>query len=141
MRQLRFTAFVTMGFLVVGLFVSWLGMTLAFTAGIVLQSVLLLGATVFAVGYFGRFAVRLWLDIRDGMVMSAEGFVRQTDRKTTLLGRSGWTFYWSIDGGPRFPIRKAWGVLVPGRHRLFYLPRTRQVVAAEPVGGADSLNS
>jgi hypothetical protein len=50
MRQLRFTAFVTMGFLVVGLFVSWTGLTLAFTAGIVLQSVLLLGATVFAVG-------------------------------------------------------------------------------------------
>ncbi len=118
LRQLRRSVAVTLGSLVVGVAIGCLGILLHFTASIVLQSFLLFGVTAVAVWYFGRYATRLWRDIQDGVVKNVEGFVRQTDAKTVVGKYITYTYYWSVDRGPRFPVRKAWAVLMPARHRI-----------------------
>ena len=85
-----------------------------------------------AARWIAAFGTQFWLDVRDGAVSRIEGYVKQTDGETRTPWTSVWTFYWTVDG-QRFAVGKAWAVLVPARHRLYYLPRSRRVVAAEPI--------
>ena len=111
----------------IGASLSWQVLALA---------VLLLGAA----GYFGVIAFRLAEDLNGGVVSSVEGLVQPsvnvTNIKTGSLGPGMpvWSFYWIV-GDQRFAVYgKAYGVLTPARHRLYFLPRTRRVVSAEPSG-------
>lgn len=132
-RQLLITASGTFGVLVFGVLCLGLAAVFAFVGGVLLNGVLAFLASLVGFGYFGRFGLRLWLDLRDGAVLSTEGFVKPTSSETRILGRSAWTYYWTVDDVERFAVRKAWGVLMPARHRIYYLPRSRTVVAAEPI--------
>jgi len=68
-----------------------------------------------------------------------EGFVKQTERETDIRTAYGqslpiWTYYWVVDGGQRFWVPgRVYPVLTPARHRLYFLPQTRRIVAAEPI--------
>lgn len=130
-RRLRNAVLGTLGFFVVGVLFLLLALTFPFTGRIVLNGILAFVTSLVGVGYFGWLALRIWLDVGDGEVSSIEGYVKQTDRETRTPWTSVWTFYWTVDG-QRFAAGKAWAVLVPARHRLYYLPRSRRVVAAEP---------
>lgn len=100
------------------------------------------------VGLGIRFAALLLLDLRAGVVESVEGDVK-TAESATRVGPIGifpgtriWSYSWYLDGGGRFVVPgRAFAVLTPGRHRLFYLPRSRRLVAAEPVRGSHDQNS
>ena len=100
------------------------------------------------VGLGIRFATLLSLDARAGVVESAEGVVK-TAESATRIGPIGifpgtriWSYFWYLDSGQRFAVPgDAYAVLTPGRHRLYYLPRSRRLVAAEPVLGSRDQNS
>jgi hypothetical protein len=98
-----------------------------------LAAVLLFAAGAIAVNGF-----KLWRDLNTGVVSSVEGFVKPTEKETdirTQLGTSVpvWSYYWVV-GDQRFAVTgKAYDVLTPARHRLYFLPVTRKVVAAEPI--------
>jgi hypothetical protein len=101
---------------------------------------LLLGAD----GYFAVVAFHLSEDLNGGVVSSIEGFVQPYMKVTNIAtssygpGMPVWTFYWLVDD-QRFAVYgKAYGVLTPARHRLYFLPRTRRVVSAEPTGTGQS---
>jgi hypothetical protein len=101
---------------------------------------LLLGAA----GYFGVILYRLAEDLNGGIVSTVEGMVQPSVNVTNIrTGSFGpgipvWTFYWIV-GDQRFAVYgKAYGVLTPARHRLYFLPRTRRVVSAEPSGSGQS---
>jgi hypothetical protein len=101
---------------------------------------LLLGAD----GYFAVVAFQLSEDLNGGVVSSIEGFVQPYVKVTNIAtssygpGMPVWTFYWLVDD-QRFAVYgKAYGVLTPARHRLYFLPRTRRVVSAEPTGTGQS---
>jgi hypothetical protein len=111
----------------IGASLSWQVLALA---------VLLLGAA----GYFGVIAFRLAEDLNGGVVSSVEGLVQPSVNVTNIKtgsfgpGMPVWSFYWIV-GDQRFAVYgKAYGVLTPARHRLYFLPRTRRVVSAEPSG-------
>jgi hypothetical protein len=98
-----------------------------------LAAVLLFAAGAIAVSGF-----KLWRDLDAGVVLSVEGFVKPSEKETDIrtgYGRSVpvWTYYWVVDD-QRFAVTgKAYGALTPAPHRLYYLPVTRKVLAAEPV--------
>jgi hypothetical protein len=101
---------------------------------------LLLGAD----GYFAVVAFHLSEDLNGGVVSSIEGFVQPYMKVTNIAtssygpGMPVWTFYWLVDD-QRFAVYgKAYGVLTPARHRLYFLPRTRRVVSAEPSATSQS---
>jgi len=104
--------------------------------------------SLFLVGLGIRFATLLLLDLRAGVVESVEGDVK-TAESATRVGPIGifpgtriWSYSWYLDGGQRFVVPgQAFAVLTPGRHRLFYLPRSRRLVAAEPVRRSDDQRS
>jgi hypothetical protein len=108
-------------------------------------SVLALAALLLvAAGYFGVVAFQLSEDLNGGIVSSVEGFVQPYVKVTNIAtgsygpGMPVWTFYWLVDD-QRFAVYgKAYGVLTPARHRLYFLPRTRRVVSAEPSGTGQS---
>jgi hypothetical protein len=85
------------------------------------------------------FVIPTWRDIDAGVVSSVEGFVQPTERKTTIAMRYGmsfpiWSYYWTVDGGKPFAVAgSAYAALMPARHRIYFLPLSRRVVAAEPV--------
>ena len=90
------------------------------------------------VGLWARYAIPRWRDVNAGLVSTVEGFIQGGERETTVRVSSGtmpiWSYYWTVDGGQRFWVRgKAYAVLMPARHRLYFLPSSRRVVAAEPV--------
>src|SRR5260370_18911813 len=91
------------------------------------------------VGLWARYTIPLWRDASAGLVASVEGFVRGGEQARTVRTSSGvaipvWRYYWPVDGGQRFWVRgKADAVLMPARHRLYFLPSSRRIVAAEPV--------
>jgi hypothetical protein len=105
------------------------------------QLLLLAGACLVIVGVEAWFAIPLWRDLQAGVVSNVEGFVQPAERETRIRTNYGpgfpiWTFYWIVDNGQRFWVTgKAYGVLTPARHRLYYLPLTRRIVAAEPISG------
>ena len=94
---------------------------------------------VFGAGYLAWVALTVSQDLNGGVVSLVEGFVQPgvnvTNVKTTstLPAMPIWSFYWAVDGQRFWVSGKAYGVLTPARHRLYFLPRTRRVVAAEPI--------
>jgi hypothetical protein len=102
---------------------------------------LLLAAAAFLVivGVFTWYTVPLWRDVAAGAVLSIEGMVRTAERETDIgtgYGRSFpiWSHYWIVDESQRFPVAgMAYAALTPARHRVYFLPLTRRIVAAEPV--------
>ncbi len=94
---------------------------------------------VFAAGYLAMVAFNIAQDLNSGVVSSVEGLVQPSVQVTNLKTSSSlpamplWSFYWAV-GDQRFWVSgKAYGVLTPARHRLYFLPRTRRIVAAEPI--------
>ncbi len=117
---------------------------LAFAIGIGYQlawAVLILAALIlFLGGYMAVVAFNLSQDLTAGVVSSVEGLVQPSVQVINMRTVSYvpamplWTFYWVV-GDQRFWVSgKAYGVLTPARHRLYFLPLTRRVVAAEPIG-------
>ncbi len=100
------------------------------------------------VGFGIRFATLISFDLRAGVVESVEGVVK-TAESATRVGPIGifpgtriWSYSWYLDSGRRFAVPGgAYAVLTPGWHRLYYLPRSRRLVAAEPVLGSRDQNS
>jgi len=114
-------------------FVIGIGYQLAWAALIFAALILFLG------GYNAVVAFNLSQDLNAGIVSSVEGLVQPSVEVTNMRPVSYlpplplWTFYWVV-GDQRFWVSgKAYGVLTPARHRLYFLPRTRRVVAAEPI--------
>jgi len=116
---------------------------LAFAVGIGYQlawALLVLAALILFLGsYVAVVAFNLLQDLNAGLVASVEGLVQPSVNVTNLRTVSYmpampiWTFYWVV-GDQRFWVSgKAYGVLTPARHRLYFLPRTRRVVAVEPI--------
>lgn len=103
------------------------------------ELVLALAAVLlFAAGAIAFNAFKLWRDLHSGVVSSVEGFVKPNEKETDIRTGYGmsvpvWTYYWIV-GDQKFGVTgKAYGALTPARHRLYYLPVTRRVVAAEPI--------
>ena len=99
-------------------------------------------------GFGTRFATLLSLDLRAGAVESVEGVVKTAESATRVgpisvfPGTRIWSYFWCLDNGQRFAVPGgAYAVLTPGWHRLYYLPRSRRLVAAEPVLGRHDQNS
>ena len=116
---------------------------LAFAIGISYQlawAVLVVGAAcLFLGGYIAVFALNMSQDLNAGVVSSVEGVVQPGFDVTKVKSAAWlpampiWTFYWAVAGQRFWVSGKAYGVLTPARHRLYFLPRTRRVVAAEPI--------
>jgi len=115
----------------------------AFAIGVttVLALILLVLATAFIgfVGIFAWFMPPIWRDAKTGTVLSIQGFVRGAERRTNIgigSGRSAafWSYYWVVDDLQSFWVPgKAFPVLTPARHRIYFLPSSRRIVAAEPI--------
>ena len=103
------------------------------------ELVLALAAVLlFAAGAIAVNGYKLWRDLAAGIVSSVEGLVKPTEKETDIRTGYGmttpvWTYYWIV-GDQKFGVTgKAYGALTPARHRLYYLPLTRRVLAAEPI--------
>jgi hypothetical protein len=110
------------------------------TTGLSLRILLLAAIAVFVAGVLGFTSFRLWDDVRRGAVSTLEGFVTPGERETHIDATSGpgtsvVQFYWTVDRERFYVSGKAYGVLTPARHRLYFLPLTRRIVAAEPISG------
>jgi hypothetical protein len=121
---------------------------LAFAIGIGYQlawAILVLAALIlFLGGYLAVVTLNLSQDLNAGLISSVEGLVQPSVEVSNMRTVSYlpamplWTFFWVV-GDQRFWVSgKAYGVLTPARHRLYFLPRTRRVVAAEPSGTGQS---
>ena len=137
MWQLVKTSAGTLFLLALAVLFAFIALAAGLSSRIGIQSMLAVAACLFGAGYFGWFGLRLGLDLRAGAVSSIEGFVKPTERETRVGAgfRSVpvWTYYWNVDDRERFAVTgKAYGALTAARHRLYYLPRSRRVVAAEP---------
>jgi hypothetical protein len=122
--------------LAAGCVASWIAIGVAGVVGLLF---LVLAATFLAwVGVLAWFMFPVWEDARGGLVSSVEGFVLPLERVTTIsVGAQGipiWSYYWTVDDGQRFWVPgQAYPVLTPARHRLYFLPSSRRIVAAEPI--------
>jgi hypothetical protein len=115
----------------------------AFAIGVttVFALILLVLAAAFAafIGVFAWFMPPVWRDAKTGTVSSTEGFVKAAERQTNIgtgPGRSVafWSYYWVVDNLQWFWVPgKAYPVLTPARHRIYFLPSSRRIVAAEPI--------
>ena len=133
-RQLRVTTTGTIGVLVLACVFAFITGASGLGTRTGLNALLATGALLVAAGYFGWYGIRLFQDVRSGQVLSAEGVVRPGEREIKIGRTPVWTYYWNIDGGQRFAvIGKAYAALTPGRHRVYYLPSSRRVIAAEPI--------
>lgn len=87
-------------------------------------------------------AARLSQDLKGSTVRDVEGYVTSSESATHLNSRFGphgtfLRFVWSV-GGDRFVVPgRAYAVLAPAHYRLFFLPRTRRIVALEPLVRSD----
>lgn len=117
----------------------WGAFSVGITKGLGVPVLLLAVAFAAFVAIFVRFNVPLWRDVNEGVVASAEGMVRSSEKETDI--KTGpftsvpiWGHYWTVDGGDRFWVTgQAYAALTPARHRVYFLPRSRKVVAAEPI--------
>jgi len=115
---------------------AWLAVGVTTVIGLV---PLILAALFLAwTGIFAWYMPPVWRDAKAGLVSSVEGFVTQVEGERSI--RTGymsipiWTYYWVVDGGQRFWVSgQAYPVLTPARHRLYFLPTSRRLVAAEPI--------
>jgi hypothetical protein len=115
----------------------------AFAIGVttVLALILLVLAAAFIafVGIFAWFMPPIWRDAKAGTVSSTEGFVKAAERQTNIGTGSGrsvafWSYYWVVDDLQWFWVPgKAYPVLTPARHRIYFLPSSRRIVAIEPI--------
>jgi len=90
------------------------------------------------VGIFAWYMPPVWRDADAGVVSSVEGLVTPAERQQSIPAGDAnvtiWSYYWVVDGGQRFWVAgKAYPVLTPARHRLYFLPSSRRIVAAEPI--------
>lgn len=136
----RSAALATLFMILTGLSVV-VAFVISITTGLGLLVLLLAGAFAAFVVLFLRYNVPLWRDVNAGAVSSAQGMVRPTERETDL--RTGiykvpiWAYYWTVGNTERFWVTgKAYAALTPAPHRVYYLPRSRRVVAAEPISAA-----
>ena len=117
-----------------------LAVAIGISTGLAERILLVAAVFAFVVGLMAWTSIPLWRDLNSGLVSSVEGFVQPTEKETRI--RTGYgpgmgvlSFYWIV-GDQRFAAPgKAYGVLTPARHRLYFLPLTRRVVAAEPITG------
>lgn len=59
---------------------------------------------------------------------------RQIPIQVGLVRTTAWTYCWIVDGTQRFWVAgKVYPVLTPARHRLYFLPTCRRILAAEPI--------
>ena len=96
------------------------------------------GVLLFAAGGLALSARSLWLDIAGGAVARVEGLVEPVAEDMRVgVGLSRFTtstYYWKVNG-QRFQVSgAAYGALTPAEYKLYFLPRTRRVVALEPAG-------
>lgn len=103
------------------------------TTGLSLRILLVAAIAVFVAGVLGFTSFRLWDDVRRGAVSTLEGFVTPGEQENSGSGPSVVQFYWTVDRERFYVPGKAYGVLTPARHRLYFLPLTRRIVAAEPI--------
>lgn len=103
------------------------------------QALVIAALLVFAVGASAWSCYKQWRDIMEGVVSSLEDLVEPTDqpiqiRRAWSLQRSVfWRYFWVV-GDQRFAVSpKAYIAVTKARHRLYFLPRTRRVLAAEPI--------
>jgi len=103
------------------------------TTGLSVRFLVLAALAAFVAALLGFSSLKLWPDISAGKVSSMEGFVNP-GMETKHVGRNtAPDFYWDL-GDQRFHVPgKAYGVLTPAPHRLYFLPLTRRIVAAEPI--------
>jgi hypothetical protein len=113
-------------------------------SGLGVRLLLVAAAFLAFVGVFTWYMVPLWRDVAAGVVSSIEGMVRTTERETDIgtgHGRSFpiWSHYWVVDDSQRFPVAgMVYAALTPARHRVYFLPLTRRIVAAEPVSSQNA---
>jgi len=108
------------------------------TSGLGLLTLLLGAAFALFVAVFVRYTTPLWRDVDAGLVSSIEGMVSQSEKETDI--RTGpfttvpiWAYYWTVDAADRFWVSgKAYAALTPARHRVYFLPQSRRIMAAEP---------
>jgi hypothetical protein len=90
------------------------------------------------VGIFAWYMPPVWRDVDAGIVSSLEGLVTPAERRRSVTAGNMevpiWSYYWVVDGGQRFWVPgQVYPVLTPARHRLYFLPSSRRIVAAEPI--------
>ncbi len=106
--------------------------------GLGLRILLVAGCMLAFAALLAWYGIPVWMDVRAGAVSSIEGMVREQEKETDVgTGPTThvpiWTYYWTVDGR-RFNVRgRAWAALTPARHRVYFLPGSRKLVAAEPV--------
>jgi hypothetical protein len=132
----------------ISLLVAIGALALAFSGGIagVLGVTLLIVAATFLafIGINAWYMLPAWRDVNAGVVSTVEGLVRPAERETRIPMGSGlstvmWSYYWVVDGQQRFWVPgKAYPLLIPARHRIYFLPSSRRIVAAEPITGTTS---
>jgi hypothetical protein len=134
----RYVALSIAFILLIGAMVVW-AFTIGVWTGLGVRLLLAAAAFLVIVGVFTWYAVPLWRDVAAGAVLSIEGMVRTVERETDIgtgRGRSypTWSHYWVVDESQRFPVAgMVYAALTPARHRVYFLPLTRRIVAAEPV--------
>jgi hypothetical protein len=122
--------------LAAGCLAAWIAIGITAVLGVLF---LALAATFLGwVGVFAWFMFPVWRDANAGVVSNVEGFVRPLERETTISAGTQrvpiWSYYWTVDDGQRFWVPgKVYAVLTPARHRLYFMPTSRRIVAAEPI--------
>jgi len=122
--------------IVVGVGCVLLALAIGITTELSARILLLVPAAVAVAGLLSWISFRFWEDIRRGEVCSVEGFVTPTDKliQTGTAFGPVLDFFWVV-GQQRFRVPgNAYPVLTPARHRIYFLPLTRKIVAVEPTG-------
>ena len=134
----RYVALSIVFILLTGASVVW-ALTIGVWTGLGVRLLLAAGAFLVIVGVFAWYAVPLWRDVAAGAVLRIEGMVQTVERETDIGTGGGrsypiWSHYWVVDETQRFPVAgMVYAALTPARHRVYFLPLTRRIVAAEPV--------
>ena len=134
----RYVALSIVFILLTGASVFW-AFTIGVGTGLGVRLLLAAAAFLVIVGVFTWYTVPLWRDVAAGAVLSIEGMVRTAERETDIGTGNGrrypiWSHYWVVDESQRFPVAgMVYAALTPARHRVYFLPLTRRIVAAEPV--------
>ena len=107
------------------------------TTGLSLRFLVFAALAVFVAGLLAFGSLKLWPDITAGNVSSVQGFVNPGMKEKHVGRNTIPDFYWDV-GDQRFHVPgKAYGVLTPAPHRLYFLPLTRRIVAAEPISSLE----
>ncbi len=91
------------------------------------------------IGIGAWYNVPVWRDVNAGIVSMTQGFVKATESETDVQTGPGtrlpiWSYSWTVDDLQRFWVPgKAYAALTPARHRLYFLPLSRRIMAAEPI--------